>query len=355
MEGLSPALSVQKGMTLSRAHDAAGGFDSLREAYEEVGVDGYYADHGAAYRNPHEPILIEALCLAFSKLEEAGLIDASTRPLRVLDYACGSGEGHLAIINWVDGRSERLAASVTAADPYTYMSYEKRMGYPCQRWSFEDISGGVLEEHPPFDVVVGAFCLHLIDKSFLRTTLMALARACDVLVVASPHKRPHIDADHGWEEATSELLHHRIHIRCFTSLQRPRPDAAVMAAAAARAATAKHRAAEEAAANAVTHGLYPPLSVTQRGHADKAGDDEEEQGAAVDTAVAAAEDEEIEAALAEITAEIEVLNLGALRAALAEGGLDTTGKKAQLAERLREARVKAVLEAAQQGLDGAAS
>ncbi|KOO28344.1 hypothetical protein Ctob_004650 [Chrysochromulina tobinii] len=244
MDGLSPALSVQKGMTLSRAHDAAGGFDSLREAYEEVGVDGYYADHGAAYRNPHEPILIEALCLAFSKLEEAGLIDASTRPLRVLDYACGSGEGHLAILNWVDGRSERLAASVTAADPYTYMSYEKRMGYPCQRWSFEDISGGVLEEHPPFDV---------------------------------------------------------------------------------------------------------------RGHADKAGDDEEEQGAAVGTAVAAAEDEEIEAALAEITAEIEVLNLGALRAALAEGGLDTTGKKAQLAERLREARVKAVLETAQQGLHGAAS
>ena len=347
-------LSVPKGMTLSRAHDAAGGFDSLREAYEEVGVDGYYADHGAAYRNPHEPILIEALCLAFSKMEEAGLIDASTRPLRVLDYACGSGEGHIAINNWVDGRSERLAASVTAADPYTYASYEKRMGYPCQRWSFEDISGGVLQEHPPFDVVVGAFCLHLIDKSFLRTTLTALARACDVLVVASPHKRPHIDADHGWEEATSELLHHRIHIRCFTSLQRPRPDAVVMAAAAARAAAAMHRAAEEAAATAVTQGLYPPLNVTQRGqplnvtqrgHSEKAGDDEEEQGAAVDTAVAAAEDEEIEAALAEITAEIEVLNLGALRAALAERGLDTTGKKAQLAERLREARVKAVLEA----------
>jgi hypothetical protein len=169
MDGLSPALSVQKGMTLSRAHDAAGGFDSLREAYEEVGVDGYYADHGAAYRNPHEPILIEALCLAFSKLEEAGLIDASTRPLRVLDYACGSGEGHLAILNWVDGRSERLAASVTAADPYTYMSYEKRMGYPCQRWSFEDISGGVLEEHPPFDVVVGAFaCTSSTSPFFAR-------------------------------------------------------------------------------------------------------------------------------------------------------------------------------------------
>ena len=56
------------------------------------------------------------------------------------------------------------------------------MGAPCQRWSFEDVAGGCMDDVEPFDVCVAAFCLHLIDKTYMQTTLVALARACSVLV-----------------------------------------------------------------------------------------------------------------------------------------------------------------------------
>ena len=338
--------TVPKGSTLSRAQDVSGGFDSMREAYDQLGSDGYYDSHGSDYRNPHETILIEAICLGLTALEDAGLIDARRR-LRLLDFGCGSGEGHLAIDEWTAerGRPERQRVDVQACDPYTHAAYEQRMGQPCERWSFEDVAGGVLEEQPPYDVVIAAFCLHLCRPSYLKLTMTALARSSDVLVLASPHKRPHITPELGWEEATPAVLHNRIHVRCFVSNQRPRPEAAVMAAAAERAAAAKAAAAEAAEAEvAATAEAAESGAEVDADEAEQLRlDAEEERAEAIRAAAAveaAEEAEEAEAEIAEIAAQVAIMNVGALRAALEERGLDTAGKKAVLAERLRIARVR---------------
>lgn len=210
------------------------------------------------------------------------------------------------------------------------------MGGQCERWSFEDVAAGAME-HAHFDIVIAAFALHLIPSSYLKVVMTALARSCDYLVLASPHKRPKIDHNFAWELVGPEVLHHRIHVRCFTSLgglERPleTPDVATVAAARARAAAAKAWAAAAAELEAVNTA--------------KAVEAEEAEEAAMGAMREAAvrEAELAEASIAEITAEVEVMNLASLRAALEGLGLDAHGKKQILAERLTAARIKSEVE-----------
>ena len=133
----------------------SGGFASMREAYEQSeGAASYYAEHGAKYRNPHEPALTAALAAALGRLETAGQLDCSTRQLRMLDLACGSGEATLAVRQWVASRAGRQQPACTAADPFTHQAFEERVGEPCRRWSFEDVSAGELDEEEPFDLAI---------------------------------------------------------------------------------------------------------------------------------------------------------------------------------------------------------
>lgn len=75
---------------------------------------------------------------------------------------------------------------------------------------------GVLDERPPYDLVLASFCLHLLDKSFVATTLSALARSARLLVVLSPHKRPVIDESLGWRQL-GELTANRVRVRLYES------------------------------------------------------------------------------------------------------------------------------------------
>ena len=299
------------------AHDTSGGFGSMREAYDELGADGYYESHGADYRNPHETVLLEALSLGLTAVEDTGLLDASSRPLRVLDLACGSGEASIAIQRWAAERPERQAPSLVASDPYTFAAFEQRMGLDCQRWSFEDVAAGVLDDELPFDVCVAAFSLHLIDKSYFNPAMSALARACSLLLVATPHKRPHIAPADGWEEMLPETVHERVRVRFYSSLSASKPDAAAVAQAKARAAEATAAAAAAAAASAESSG--------------EEGEEGEGEG----------EEEELdeEALMEELIEEIDAMNVGQLRSELAERNLDKGGKKNELAQRLLQARV----------------
>eukprot|EP00966_Prymnesium_polylepis_P308608 7131587-Prymnesium_polylepis.1 len=68
--------------------------------------------------------------------------------IRDRDLACGSGEASVAFATW----SGAAGCTLDAADPFTYEAYERRMGRPAFRWSFEDIAGGVLDELPPYDL-----------------------------------------------------------------------------------------------------------------------------------------------------------------------------------------------------------
>jgi SAM-dependent methyltransferase len=197
---------------------AAGGFTSMRTAYDELGAGAYYEAHGAEYTNPHEPTVVAALSLALDGWR--GEVLAAGPLLRGLDLGCGSGEASHALAQW----SGAAGCEIVAADPYTYEAYEKRMGQPAERWSFEDVAGGILDELPPFDICLGSFTLHLIEPSYLYTTLAALARSVRLLVVVTPHKRPIIDASTGWR-AFGEIVHERVRVRLYVADGARRPEA----------------------------------------------------------------------------------------------------------------------------------
>ena len=62
---------------------------AIRRQYEKHGVEGYYSQFGAEYRNPHEPVIREVLQEAVRRWQ----LDLD----HVLDLACGSGEVTLAL------------------------------------------------------------------------------------------------------------------------------------------------------------------------------------------------------------------------------------------------------------------
>ena len=197
--------------------DAAGGFTSLRGAYDALGADGYYEAHGAEYTNPHEPTITTALPMALEQWRELIFADGPLR--RGLDLGCGSGEATAAFERW-EGAA---GCDVTAADPYTYAAFERRMGRPAERWTFADVAAGVLDERQPFDICLSSFALHLIEPSYLFTTLAALARSARLLVVLTPHKRPVIEPSTGWRSA-GEVVHERVRVRLYVADGARRPE-----------------------------------------------------------------------------------------------------------------------------------
>src|SRR3954469_3992081 len=103
--------------------------DAVRPLYERHGVEGYYAQFGDQYRNPHEQRIRAALHAAV----EAWQPDLT----RVLDLACGSGEATLAL--------RGLGANaIEGVDPYTSAAYQARTGQPAETLSFEAIAAGAL-------------------------------------------------------------------------------------------------------------------------------------------------------------------------------------------------------------------
>ena len=102
------------------------------------------------------------------------------------------------------------------------------MGRPARKWSFADVAAGVLDEESAYDLVVASFALHLVQPSYLHTTLAALARSARFLVIVTPHKRPVVDKSTGWREAYSsaadgssrgewEMVHERVRVRLYVS------------------------------------------------------------------------------------------------------------------------------------------
>mmetsp|Transcript_97717 Transcript_97717/g.280757 ORF Transcript_97717/g.280757 Transcript_97717/m.280757 type:complete len:326 (+) Transcript_97717:110-1087(+) len=189
------------------------GHSSVRAAYSELGATGFYEVHGAEYRNPHSDELTAAMRISLDTWTTRGFLP----PLhRALDLACGSGEASIALLAWVQEQPEVADLDVQAADPFTHEAYARRTGREASRWSFEDVADGVLDGMEVFDMVMCSFCLHLLDKSWLSLTLSALARVSRTLLVATPHKRPIIDARTGWEQL-DEVVHSRVRIRLYKS------------------------------------------------------------------------------------------------------------------------------------------
>lgn len=171
---------------------------AIRNHYAEQGVQQYYEQQGAAYRNPHEPVVR----ILLERIVPHWQLDLT----HVLDLAAGSGEATLALRNLG-------ATSIDATDPYTYTAYETRTGSPCERYTFEDIAQGVFGDRS-YSLIVCSFALHLIAVSWLPMVCMQLSEITTQFVILTPHKRPEIKQDWGWR-LHETVMHERVRARYY--------------------------------------------------------------------------------------------------------------------------------------------
>jgi SAM-dependent methyltransferase len=173
--------------------------EPIRKQYEELGVEGFYAEHGAEYRNPHEPVIAEAVAQAVARWR---------LPLdRVLDLACGSGEATLAL-------ASLGAKTIDGIDPFTGAAYRERTGRMAESWRFEEIAAGAIAGRR-YDLIICSFALHLIEQSWLPALLAQLGLISNRLLILTPHKRPEIKTTWGWR-LVDEFVHERVRVRLFS-------------------------------------------------------------------------------------------------------------------------------------------
>jgi SAM-dependent methyltransferase len=169
----------------------------IRPQYEAHGVTGFYEKFGATYSNPHEA----QIKLLLEKLIPDWNLDVSS----VLDLACGSGEVSSVILSH--------GGTVTGIDPFTFEAFQKRTGLEAEQWTFEDIANGVLEGRK-FSLIVCSFALHLVEISRLPTVAFQLAQVSETLLILTPHKRPNLKPEWGWN-LESETLETRVRARLY--------------------------------------------------------------------------------------------------------------------------------------------
>lgn len=174
--------------------------DAIRNAYAEVGVEAFYREQGASYRNPHEPVIRRLL------REIIGPWQLNTQ--RVLDLACGSGEVTLALRDFGAGQIQGI-------DPYTYQAYAERTGQPAEALSFEQIAAGALVGRQ-YTLIVCSFALHLVEPSRLPLVCFRLAELSPALLVLTPHKRPMLRPEWGWQRA-NETIVERVRARLYSA------------------------------------------------------------------------------------------------------------------------------------------
>ncbi len=171
---------------------------AIRRQYEKHGVEGYYSQFGAEYRNPHEPVIREVLQEAVRRWQ----LDLD----HVLDLACGSGEVTLAL-------GELGSRKIDGVDPHTGEAYLARTGQQAEAISFEQIAAGALAGRR-YDLIVCSFAMHLIDESWLPALLAQLGLIADRLLILTPHKRPEIKAAWGWA-LEDEFVMERVRARLY--------------------------------------------------------------------------------------------------------------------------------------------
>jgi SAM-dependent methyltransferase len=174
---------------------------AIRKEYQRYGPEQYYRRFGAEYRNPHEAAVREAIRTAVT----AWRLDLA----RVLDLACGSGEATLAL-------RELGAASIAAVDPFTGAAYQARTGQPAEELTFEAIAAGALEGRR-YSLIVCSYALHLLAPSRLPRLAYQLSRVAPALLVLTPHKRPNLRPEWGWQLA-GEMVVGRVRARVYQSL-----------------------------------------------------------------------------------------------------------------------------------------
>jgi SAM-dependent methyltransferase len=172
--------------------------EAIRLKYEEHGVEEYYSQFGAEYRNPHEPTIVEVLREAVRRWH----LDLT----HALDLACGSGEVTLVL-------QELGAMRIDGVDPFTGEAFRARTGQQAEAFNFEQIAEGVLAERR-YSLIVCSFAMHLIEESWLPTLLFRLGEISDCLLILTPHKRPELKSQWGWT-LEGEFMIERVRARLY--------------------------------------------------------------------------------------------------------------------------------------------
>lgn len=175
---------------------------SIRAGYEEYGVTDFYTQFGDEYRNPHEAIIRQLIQLSIQQWS----LDCQ----QVLDLACGSGEVTLAL-------QDLGYMNVSGIDPYTVQAYLQRTGNSAEPYSFEQITEGVLADRY-YSTIFCSFALHLVNTSRLPLLAYQLSLIAKSLVIITPHKRPSLKTEWGWE-FQDEVLLERVRSRLYDSTQ----------------------------------------------------------------------------------------------------------------------------------------
>ena len=178
-----------------RAHDK-----SIRREYETHGVEEFYRDRGERYRNPHEPQIRRSIAIAAR--------DCNLDLSHVLDLAAGSGEVTLEL-------RELGAKKIDAIDPFTHEAYLHRTGLVASRETFEQIAEGALARRN-YSLIICSFALHLLEQSRLPQVALQLSLVGDAMLILTPHKRPRIKREWGWELA-QEMVVQRVRSRLYWS------------------------------------------------------------------------------------------------------------------------------------------
>lgn len=173
----------------------------IRKEYQLHGVRGYYEQHGARYRNPHEPAASRALAAAVRAWQP--------ELTRVLDLACGSGEATLAL-------RALGAGHIDGVDPYTGPAYHARTGQPAEPLTFEAIAAGALAGRA-YRLIVCSYALHLLQPSRLPQLAFMLSQLAPALLILTPHKRPALRPEWGWV-LSGEMVVERVRVRYYRTL-----------------------------------------------------------------------------------------------------------------------------------------
>lgn len=171
--------------------------ESIRQKYQDFGVDNFYKNYANEYINPHEPIIKKSLIY----INDNWNIDFSN----VLDLAAGSGEVTKTLM-------ELGYDNIEGLDPYTYKLYEERTGKFCHRMSFDDIMKGNLQKN--YSCIICSFALHLADVSKLPMIIWNISQMTKNFIILSPHKKPIIKEEWGMKLKKSVEID-RIKIRYF--------------------------------------------------------------------------------------------------------------------------------------------
>jgi hypothetical protein len=107
------------------------------------------------------------------------------------------------------------AGRIDGIDPFTYEAYERRICAPASRETFEDIAAGGLTGRN-YSLIVCSFAMHLVEASRLAQLACQLSLLSKALLIITPHKRPQLRPDWGWE-IQREMVLHRVRSRLYQS------------------------------------------------------------------------------------------------------------------------------------------